>query len=95
MLANNGNGFETPENELNALGYQLMNSGDKECAVKIFRWNTELYPDSWNVWDSYGEGLAAIGKKQAAIEAYQKSIEFNPGNKWGVEIIKMLKSGKG
>jgi len=86
--------WDTSENELNALGYRLLQSGITNDAVKIFRWNTELHPGSWNVWDSYGESLATTGDKQAAIEAYQKSIQLNPESKSGKEMLEKLKSGK-
>lgn len=86
------NAWETQENELNSMGYQLLNSGLRDEAVKIFQWNTELHPQSWNVWDSYGEGLAKAGKKQSAIEAYQKSIKLNPENYGGTEMLKKLQA---
>jgi tetratricopeptide (TPR) repeat protein len=79
------------EKELNAIGYRLLQSGLKDDAIKIFRWNTELFPESWNAWDSYGEGLANAGQTVAAIKAYQKSIELNPENKAGVEMLNKLK----
>jgi CubicO group peptidase (beta-lactamase class C family) len=91
LLRTDQNGWDTPDNELNSFGYQLLQSGAKEEAVMIFRWNTELHPESWNSWDSYGEGLASIGNNQAAVEAFQLSIALNPENKAGVEMIRKLK----
>jgi tetratricopeptide (TPR) repeat protein len=88
----NRDSWDTPENELNAFGYWLLQSGSANDAIKIFRWNTELHPDSWNTWDSYGEGLATIGDKPAALKAYQKSVELNPDNKAGIDMIKQLKT---
>ena len=92
--ATNSQAWDTPENEFNALGYRFLQSGITNDAVKVFRWNTELHPGSWNVWDSYGESLYAAGDKQAAIEAYQKSIQLNPESKSGIEMLDKLKSGK-
>ncbi|MBA4053271.1 MAG: hypothetical protein C0490_01025 [Marivirga sp.] len=31
-----------------------------------------LFPDGFNTYDSYGEGLANIGKKEEAIYMYKK-----------------------
>lgn len=90
LLTKDKTSWETSENELNGLGYQLLNAGLKDEAVKIFLWNTELHPESWNIWDSYGEGLLKSGMKQAAIEAYKKSIELNPNNTAGKEILNKL-----
>jgi len=92
QLGQNAGEWECLENDLNALGYRLMQTGLNDQAVKIFLWNTELYPELWNVWDSYGEGLAATSNIQAAIEAYQKSLKLNGDNKAGAEILKKLQS---
>jgi tetratricopeptide (TPR) repeat protein len=42
------------------------------------------------VWDSYGEALAKLSRNDEAIAAYKKSLELNPDNKVGAEIIKSL-----
>jgi len=90
LLILNSSEWDTAENELNAFGYQLLNSNLQKDAIKIFQWNTELHPESWNVWDSYGEALISVGKKQEAIKAYLKSLEQNPGNKPGLEALEKL-----
>ena len=92
QLGQNTGEWECHENDLNALGYRLLKADLNDQAVKIFLWNTEIYPELWNVWDSYGEGLAAVGNIQVAIEAYQKSLKLNGDNKAGAEILKKLQS---
>src|SRR5664280_2135547 len=49
------------------------------------------YPKSWNCYDSLGEAYMKAGQKELAIENYAKSIELNPDNKNGVEMLKKLK----
>lgn len=92
LLDQDKNGYESPETDLNAIGYRLLQSGSKNDALKIFKWNTELNPKSWNAWDSYGEGLASAGQTEAAIKAYQKSVELNPQNKAGIEMLNKLRA---
>jgi tetratricopeptide (TPR) repeat protein len=53
----------------------------------VFKLNTELYPNGFNTWDSYGECLLALGKKEEGIEAYRKSFELNPKNKLAEAIV--------
>lgn len=53
--------------------------------------NVEQYPDSWNVYDSMGEAYALDGQTDVAIKNYEKSLELNPDNKNGAEILKKLK----
>lgn len=70
-----------PERGLNALGYELLRrGGNPEDPIAIFRLNTVLHPDSWNVWDSLGEAQAAAGKTREAIASYEKSLTLNPKN---------------
>jgi tetratricopeptide (TPR) repeat protein len=85
--ASKGPQYDLRENWINNFGYQLLNQGDKEEALKIFKLNTELYPSGSNAFDSYGECLLAIGQKEQAIIAYKKSLELNPKNKNAVKVL--------
>ncbi len=67
------------EADFNALGYKLMQENKLEAAVYMFEKGAELYPDSWNAYDSLGECLAKAGKRERAIESYRRSLELNPG----------------
>ena len=82
------------EADFNALGYKLMQENKLEAAVYMFEKGTELYPDSWNAYDSLGECLAKAGKKERAIESYRKSLELNPGNANGRAAMQQLEKGK-
>jgi tetratricopeptide (TPR) repeat protein len=85
--------WDFDEAELNKLGYATLPK-DAASAVKVFGFITELYPNSFNAWDSYAEGLVALGKTQEAIKAYEKSIELNPNHKAGKEALQKLKENK-
>ena len=60
-------------------------------ALEIFRLTTTLFPDSFNVYDSYGEALLKAYNKEKAIKMYEKSIELNPKNENGKEVLRQLK----
>jgi tetratricopeptide (TPR) repeat protein len=68
------------ENDVNALGYMLLGGGKFNDAIEVFKKNTEMYPDSWNVWDSLGEGYMNKGEKKLAIEYYTKALSMSPEN---------------
>jgi D-alanyl-D-alanine-carboxypeptidase/D-alanyl-D-alanine-endopeptidase len=59
--------------------------------VQTFGLNRELYPDSWNVYDSYADALLASGDRAGAIANYSKSLELNPGHEAGRERLAQLK----
>ena len=79
--------YDTSESGVNSFGYNLMGQKKTEEALKIFKLNTELYPEGYNTWDSYGECLLALGRKEEGIEAYKKSFALNPKNKHAEIII--------
>ncbi len=66
------------ENELNQYGYQLLNNGQQDKAIEIFKLNTQRHPESPNAWDSLGEGYATKGDKKNAIASFKKSLAMNP-----------------
>lgn len=68
------------EIEINALGYNLLTSGQVDAAIAVLELNVEAYPNSFNTHDSLGEALAAAGRVDEAIASYERSLEIDPGN---------------
>jgi tetratricopeptide (TPR) repeat protein len=66
------------EADINNLGYQLMNGGKIDDAIVVFQKNTELNPNSWNVWDSLAEAYMNKGDKKLAIQNYTKALGMAP-----------------
>ena len=79
--------YDLSESGINNFGYQLMRQGKKDEALAIFKLNTELYPNGFNTFDSYGECLLELGDNEKAIMAYKKSLELNPENKNAEKIL--------
>ena len=79
------------EEMVNNCGYTQLRAGHVDCAIDMFKENTKKFPQSWNAFDSLGEAYAAKGKKDEAIASYKKSVELNPNNEEGVEILKKLR----
>ena len=74
-------GFSLREAELNDWGYQLLNRGEPDQAVHIFKLAAVLYPGSANAYDSLADGYEQAGNKAAAIEHYRRSLQLDPTNK--------------
>lgn len=68
-----------PEALVNRIGYHLMQS-DNGKALELFLLNTELYPQSYNAFDSLGELYMINGNTELAISNYKRSLELNPAN---------------
>ena len=94
--------YHLSEDEMNSLGYDFMGGINNPNpyrfseeskyaeAIEIFKLNMQLFPGSWNVYDSYGEALLKVGQKEEAIKMYKKSIELNPKNEGGKEVLEKL-----
>ena len=79
------------EGSINRQGYALMQNGDLESAFQVFKLNTMIYPNSSNVWDSLGECSFNMKKFDLSLQYYKKSIELNPDNRDGKQMIERIK----
>jgi len=79
--------YNTSESAINALGYQLMKEKMLEDALAIFKLNTELYPNGFNTFDSLGECLFLLNRKEEGLKAYKRSLELNPKNEHARKVL--------
>lgn len=63
-----------PENQVNNLGYQALINKHFRRAEYFFKSNVANYPESANVYDSYGDYFVAKGDTANAILYFQKSL---------------------
>jgi tetratricopeptide (TPR) repeat protein len=82
--------YNFDEDELNALGYQLLKAKKFNEAIRIFQLNVEAYPQSSNVYDSLGEAYMDNNNKPQAITNYQKSLNLNPKNTNAKKFLQKL-----
>lgn len=88
----NNQHYNFREGEMNALGYQLMlDKEDAKAAIEILKINAEKFPESFNVWDSLGEIYYKSGNKEQAVRNYEKSLQLNPDNKEGKQMLEKIK----
>ena len=76
LLRSKPDSIRWDEKLLNALGYRLLNEGKNEEAIAVFQMNISAYPNSPNIYDSYGDGLDWAGKPKEAIIQYKKAVEM-------------------
>lgn len=63
--------------DINTLGYEyLINLNKPKIALCILKSNTMLFPNSPNVFDSYGEALKISGDLNASLVSYQKAVDI-------------------
>ncbi len=52
---------EIVESTINAIGYDLLENGEIDAAIKVFDLNTQTFPLSANAWDSLAVAVMAKG----------------------------------
>ena len=82
--------YDFRENELNILGYQCLGMNRVDDAIEIFKLNVAAYPDASNPYDSLGEAYMIKGDTELAVKNYQKSIDLNPDNTNGINMLKKI-----
>jgi CubicO group peptidase (beta-lactamase class C family) len=82
--------FEINEDAMNGLGYYYMGRKNIPAALAVFKLNMEEFSESFNVYDSYAEALMEDGQDSLSIAYYKKSLELNPGNTNGIDMLAKL-----
>jgi tetratricopeptide (TPR) repeat protein len=78
------------ENDINTIGYDLLNGKDKTPAINVFKLNVEYFPNSWNAYDSLGDAYFEDKNYDLALINYKKSLELNPNNQNAINQIKKM-----
>ncbi len=58
---------------LNFMGYHNLRNQHSKEALYLFKLAIQLYPNSANPYDSYGEALEGLGNLEKALKMYQKA----------------------
>ncbi|GAB4024302.1 alpha/beta hydrolase-fold protein [Spirosoma gilvum] len=77
------------EGQINAQGYNALNSKQYRKAESLFKLNIANYPNSFNVYDSYGDYFMARKDPKNAIVQFQKalSLKENPESRQKLEAL--------
>lgn len=62
------------EAEINFLAYEILRQKHYKKAESLFKLNVDNYPNSFNVYDSYGDYFVALGDKTNAIVQFEKAL---------------------
>lgn len=82
------------ETSLTILGYRHLRKEEYNSAIPIFKLIVEIFPQSYNAYDSLGEAYMLNGDRELAILNYEKSLELNPDNTNAANMLKKLEKEK-
>jgi Flp pilus assembly protein TadD len=84
--------YADTEPSVNALGYELLQSGRTQEALAVFTLNAAAHPRSANAHDSRGEALAMAGDTAAAIREYQAAVRLHPSLPGAADKLRALEA---
>lgn len=79
------------EDQINMGGYRFLQADKVPQAIRMFQANVQLFPDSWNVYDSLGEALLKAGDTAAAQKMYEKSVSIKADSKSGIDALQRIR----
>ncbi len=71
-------GYEilAPEDLMNQIGYGYLRQNNTDEAIRVFKRNTEIYPNSANVYDSLAEAYERSGSMNLAKDNYERAFRM-------------------
>ena len=78
------------EATINAMGYELLENGEIDAAIKVFDLNANTFPSSANTWDSLAEAVMAKGAYESAILYYRVSLKLDPESNNAAKMIERM-----
>jgi tetratricopeptide (TPR) repeat protein len=82
------------ESGINTQGLKFVELKKFDEAIKVLTLNTQLFPNSWNTWDSLAEAYMKKGEAHIATGFFKKSIELNPNNNHAKEMVEEMRKSQ-
>ena len=82
------------ESTINAMGYELLENGEIDAAIKVFDLNAETFPLSANTWNSLAEAVMTKGDHESAIHYYRVSLKLDPESNNAAKMIERMTAEK-
>lgn len=80
------------ENALARIGSSLFSQNLPKESIEVFEFNTEKFPNSFKAFNYLGQIYSLVDRNKDAIKAYNRAIELNQDNEFGIEQLKKLKN---
>ena len=72
------------------MGARHLKKMEYTAALNVFKANTTLFPDSYQVWYWLGVAYEKNKVKSMALESYKIALKLNPGNKICLDKVKSM-----
>ncbi len=87
FYSKNKNNFYLWEGDLIELASKYSTENKYKEAQLVFQLNTEMYPESVDAYDWFGEACYLADEKEPALKAFEKALELNPLDSYAMDMI--------
>jgi len=84
---------EFSDRPLNKLGFELLDLGEEDQAITVFKANCAMFPDRANTFDSLAYAYAEMGKTDLAVKYYEQALRVDPSFESARDGMKKLTQG--
>jgi CubicO group peptidase (beta-lactamase class C family) len=85
------NKYDKSRDEINILGYKLLNKGMVSEAIELFKFNVFLFPKIGDNFDSLAEAFYKNKDYAASLANYTKALELDQNNTNARDMIEKIK----
>ena len=78
------------EEQIDDEAFMIKNEGDLSNAIKLLQYNLELFPDSYNIYNSLGELYLLNNENENAKQNFMKSLKLNPNDDRAKEMLERI-----
>jgi len=86
-LRENSGGYDFNRNEFNTLGHKLLDNQEYEAAVAVFNLNTEMFPDSPDVYYNLAKACMYTSDRVCAEKNLKVTLVKNPNHYYAKRIL--------
>jgi len=79
--------YNWDRSELDRLGGEILNRGNAQDAITIYKLNAKLHPDDAEAFCTLGWAYQNIGDKQKSLEYFEKALSVDPKNTYALERL--------
>lgn len=76
------------------IGAELMETGDAQAAIEIFKLYTAKFPDEY-AWGLLGDAHLMSGNTSKALDCFKKSVSINPDYEHSLKAIRKIEGTQG
>ncbi len=79
--------YNWDRSQLDHLGGEILNRGNAQDAITIYKLNASLHPDDAEAYCTIGWAYQNLGDKQTSLDYFEKALKLNPKNTYALERL--------